>query len=121
MQRWVKSFTLSSDFKQYTCMHFGIISKLQCHEKIGNIKLICLKILVVAVWIPVWMYVKRQGCEWNISVLKISLKIEFEFRFQRINTSCGAMFGILKNTLLVSSAVLAVWILISVSVKYLSI
>ena len=61
--------------------------------------------LVVAVWIPVWMYAKRQSCEWNISVLKYSLKIGFEFRFQRVNTSCGAMFGIPKNTLLLGSAV----------------
>ena len=30
-------------------MYFGIIDQLQCHDKIGNIKLICLKILVVAV------------------------------------------------------------------------
>ena len=34
-------------------MHFGIIEQLQCHEKIGNNKLIYLKMLVLAVWIPV--------------------------------------------------------------------
>ena len=34
-------------------MHFGIIDQLQCHENIGNNKLICLKILVLAVWITV--------------------------------------------------------------------
>ena len=39
-------------------MHFGIIEQLQCHKKIGNNKLICLKMLVLAVWIPVWMPVK---------------------------------------------------------------
>ena len=33
-------------------MHFGIIEQLQCHEKIGNNKLICLKMLVLAVRIP---------------------------------------------------------------------
>ena len=142
-------------------MHFGIIGQLQCLENIGYIGLICLKILVVSVWVPVWMYAKRQGCkwnisvlksslkpgfvalltnfngnenignnrliclkmlvvpvwirvwmcakrqdcEWNISVLKNSLKIGFEFRFQIVKTSCGAMFGITKNMLLVSSAV----------------
>ena len=41
--------------------------------------------LVLAVWIPVWMYAKRQSCEWNISVLKNSLKIGFESRFQTVN------------------------------------
>ena len=39
-------------------MYFGIIHQLQCHKKIGNIKFICLKMLVVAVWIPVCMSVK---------------------------------------------------------------
>ena len=39
--------------------------------------------LVIAVWIPVWMCAKRQGCEWNISVLKNSLKIGFEFKESR--------------------------------------
>ena len=39
-------------------MHFGIIDQIQCHEKIGNIKLICLKMLVVAVWIDVCVSVK---------------------------------------------------------------
>ena len=88
---------------------------------IGNITLSCLENLVCVVWIPVWVYAKQQGCEWNISVLKNSLKIGFEFRFQRVNTSCGAMFGILKNTILVIAFVIAVWILIWVSEKYLSI
>ena len=66
-------------------------------QKIRNNGLICLKMLVPAVWIPVWMCAKQQGCEWNISVLKKSLKIGFEFRFQRVNTSCGAMFVIPKT------------------------
>ena len=79
---------------------------LQCHEKIGNIELIYLKMLVVSVWISVWMCTKHQGSKWNNSVLKKLLKIGFEFRFQRVNTSSGAMFGITKNTLSVS---LAVW------------
>ena len=43
---------------QLVHMHFGIIDQLQCHENIGNIVLICLNILVVAGWIPVWMYAK---------------------------------------------------------------
>ena len=38
---------------------------------------------VIAVWIPVWMCAKQQGCEWNISVLKNSLKIGFEFKESR--------------------------------------
>ena len=61
--------------------------------------------LVVAVWISVLMCAKHQGSKWNISVLKNLLKIGFEFRFQRGNISCGAMFGGMKNTLLISSAV----------------
>ena len=61
-------------------MHFGIIEQLQCHEKIGNNELICLKMLVIAVWYYVWICAKQQGCEWNISVLKNSLKIGFEFK-----------------------------------------
>ena len=32
-------------------MYFGIIDQFQYHEKIRNVKLICLKMLVVAVWI----------------------------------------------------------------------
>ena len=36
----------------------SIIDQLQCHEKIGNSRLICLKMLVVAVWIPVCVSVK---------------------------------------------------------------
>ena len=36
----------------------SIIEQLQWHKKTGNIKLICLKMLVVAVWIAVWMYAK---------------------------------------------------------------
>ena len=39
-------------------MYFGIIDQLQCHEKIDNIGLICLRMLVVAVWIPVCVSVK---------------------------------------------------------------
>ena len=48
-----------------------------------NIESICLKMLMIAVWISVWMCAKRQGCEWNISVLKTSLKIGFEFKESR--------------------------------------
>ena len=39
-------------------MYFGIIHQLQCHKKIGNIRLFCLKMLVVAVWISVCVSVK---------------------------------------------------------------
>ena len=39
-------------------MYFGLIDKIQCHEKIANIKLISLKMLVIAVWIPVCVSVK---------------------------------------------------------------
>ena len=102
-------------------MHFGIIEQLQCHEKIGNNKFICLKMLVLAVYIPVLMYAKWQGCEWNIFVLKNSLKIGFEFRFQTVNTSCWAKFGITENTSCLKFFVIAVWIPIYVFVKYLSI
>ena len=34
-------------------MHFGIIEQLQCHGKTGNNESICLKMLVLAVWISV--------------------------------------------------------------------
>ena len=50
-QRWQHLVTLSSDFNQCTCNDFGIIGLLQCHKKIGNMCLICLKMIVVAVWI----------------------------------------------------------------------
>ena len=51
-------------------MHFGIIYQLQCHENIGNNKLICLKILVCAVWIPVWEPTKYLRIWWMRSVWK---------------------------------------------------
>ena len=77
------SHSLHFEFRFQTGhMHFGIIDQLQCHENIRNNGLICLKMLVLAVYILVWMYAKQQGCEWNIFVLKNSLKIGFEFRFQ---------------------------------------
>ena len=48
--QWISHF----EFRFQTVhMHFGIIDQIQCHENIGNNALICLKILVVAVWIPV--------------------------------------------------------------------
>ena len=51
-------------------MHFGIIYQLQCHENIENNKLICLKILVCAVWIPVWEPTKYLRIWWIRSVWK---------------------------------------------------
>ena len=45
--------------------------------KIKRVGLISLTILMVAVWIPGWMCAKGQGCKWNISVLKNSLKTAF--------------------------------------------
>ena len=119
------SFTLSSDFNQCRCLQFYFSANL-INFSIRNITLSFLENLVCAVWKPVWMYAKQQDCEWNISVFKNSLKIGFEFRFQTVNTSCGAMFEIMKNTLMICSAVwnffvIAVWIFICVSVKYLRI
>ena len=40
-------------------MQFRIIDQHQCHKKIGNNALISLKMLVLAVWISVWMPVKK--------------------------------------------------------------
>ena len=39
-------------------MYFGIIDQLQCHEKIGNIRLICLRMHVGAICIPICLSVK---------------------------------------------------------------
>ena len=79
--QWVKSFTLSSDFNQCRCLQFRFLYQLLMNFSIRNVTLRCLENLVcAAVWIPVWMYAKWQGCEWNISVLKNSLKIGFEFK-----------------------------------------
>ena len=39
-------------------VYFGIIYQLQCHDKIGNIGLICLKISVLSVWILVGIPIK---------------------------------------------------------------
>ena len=49
-------------------MHFGIIEQLQCHEKIGNNGLICLKMLVLAVVISVWMPIKYPRIWWMETV-----------------------------------------------------
>ena len=45
-------------------MHFGIIEQLQCHEKIENNGSICLKMLVLAVVISVWMSIKYLRIWW---------------------------------------------------------
>ena len=34
--------------------HLGIIDQVQCQENIGNNGLICLKMPLCAVWIPIW-------------------------------------------------------------------
>ena len=79
--------------------------------------------LLIAVWIPVWMCAKRQGCEWNISVLKNSLKIGFELKSQdlmwsHVWTPENYPSGMLSC---LQIFVVAVWIPNCVSVKYLSI
>ena len=44
------------------------ITNFNAIKKIGNIRFICLKMLVIGIWIPVWMYAKQQGSMWDISV-----------------------------------------------------
>ena len=99
----------SSDFNQCRCLQFHFSCQLWINFSIGNITLNCVENFVCAIWIPIWMYTKRQGCEWKISGLKNSLKIGFEFRFQTVNTSCRAMFEIIKSTLLLGSAICFLW------------
>ena len=76
--------------------------------------------LVIAVWISVWMCAKRQSYEWNISVLKDSLKIGFEFKESRPHVKTPENHPFSKLSYL-KIFVVAVWIPNYVSVKYLSI
>ena len=60
-----ESLNLSSDFKPYTSI-FWIIHQLWCHGKIGNIWLFCLKMLLVAVWILIYVSI------WYKSIFNIN-------------------------------------------------
>ena len=81
--------TLSSDFNQCTCNDFGIIGQLQCHIKIKNMYLICLKMLVVAIWIPVWIPIKYLRI-WSIkSVWKNWSKTRNILDFTEFTTETG--------------------------------
>ena len=76
-------------FNQCTCMYFGIIDQIQCHENIENNNLICLKMLVHAVWIPVWISVKNLRIWSNRSVWKNCLKTQNILDFTELSTKTG--------------------------------
>ena len=99
------------------------------HEKIGNNTLICLKMLVHVVWIPVWIPIEKLRIWLNRSVWKNCLKtrsiswIQLNFKCQNSTSDHLCTIEKIGNCALIclKILVLAVWIPVWISIEKLRI